>query len=190
MGSSDPLPAGFEIRFGSLNFQATGNGYLMRITNRDELRARRQTGGKPASVAPAAHAPASAQVDAAGPSVPRRCRRSGQRSRQARTERRRAARVAPQRDALTGETTAAPAGERSVSGPRFPSACAVLQRHTSPPPTPTRRRAGFALAAMFRPSGIPAPLPTTNRPTAPPASCHPPPRTGTRSGTSPACLTQ
>jgi hypothetical protein len=28
MGSSDPLPAGFEIRFGSLNFQATGNGYL------------------------------------------------------------------------------------------------------------------------------------------------------------------
>jgi hypothetical protein len=44
MGSSDPLPAGFEIRFGSLNFQATGNGYLMRITNRDELRARRPTG--------------------------------------------------------------------------------------------------------------------------------------------------
>jgi hypothetical protein len=24
MGSSDPFPAGFEIRFGSLNFQATG----------------------------------------------------------------------------------------------------------------------------------------------------------------------
>jgi hypothetical protein len=44
MASSDPLPAGFEIRFGSLNFQATGNGYLMRITNRDELRARRPTG--------------------------------------------------------------------------------------------------------------------------------------------------
>jgi hypothetical protein len=42
MGSSDPLPTGFEIRFGSLNFQAMGNGYLMRITNRDELRALRQ----------------------------------------------------------------------------------------------------------------------------------------------------
>jgi hypothetical protein len=41
MGSSDPLPAGFEIWFGSLNFQATGNGYLMRLTNREELRARR-----------------------------------------------------------------------------------------------------------------------------------------------------
>jgi hypothetical protein len=37
MGSSDPLPAGFEIWFGSLNFHAMGNGYLMRITNRTEL---------------------------------------------------------------------------------------------------------------------------------------------------------
>jgi hypothetical protein len=35
MGSSGPLLAGFEIWFGSLNFQATGNGYLMSITNRD-----------------------------------------------------------------------------------------------------------------------------------------------------------
>jgi hypothetical protein len=81
MGSSDPLPAGFEIRFGSLNFQATGNDYLMCITNRDELYARRQTGVDPAAVAPATRAPASAQVDAAGPSAPRRRRRSGQRSR-------------------------------------------------------------------------------------------------------------
>jgi hypothetical protein len=37
MGGSDPLPTGLEIWFGSLNFQATGNGNLMRITNRDEL---------------------------------------------------------------------------------------------------------------------------------------------------------
>jgi hypothetical protein len=42
MGSSDPLPPGFEIRFESLNFQATGNDYLMRLTNREELRAWRQ----------------------------------------------------------------------------------------------------------------------------------------------------
>jgi hypothetical protein len=34
MGSSDPLSAGFEIRIGSMNIQATGNDYLMRITNR------------------------------------------------------------------------------------------------------------------------------------------------------------
>jgi hypothetical protein len=35
-------------------------------------------------------------------------------------ERRHSAHVASQRDALTGETTAATVGERSVSGPRFP----------------------------------------------------------------------
>jgi hypothetical protein len=120
MGSSDSLPVGFEIRFGSLNFQATGNGYLMRITNRDELCARRRTGSAPVPVAPAAGAPTPASTDAAGPSAPRRLRRSGQRSRQARTKRRRAARVASQRDATTGETVAAPTGERLISAPRFP----------------------------------------------------------------------
>jgi hypothetical protein len=36
MGSSDPIPAGFEIHFGSLNFQATGNDYLMRLTEDQE----------------------------------------------------------------------------------------------------------------------------------------------------------
>jgi hypothetical protein len=51
MGSLDPLPAGFEIRFGSLNFQATGNGYLMRLTNREELRARHQAGSVPVAAA-------------------------------------------------------------------------------------------------------------------------------------------
>jgi hypothetical protein len=51
MGSSDPLPAGFEIRFGGLNFQATGNGYLMRLTNREELRERRQAGSAPVAAA-------------------------------------------------------------------------------------------------------------------------------------------
>jgi hypothetical protein len=120
MGSSDPLPAGFEIRFEGLNFQATGNDYLMRLTNRDELRARRQAGSVPAATAHIATMPAPANTDAAGPSAPRRRRRSGQRSRQAQSERRHAARVASQRDALTGETAATPAGERSVSGPRFP----------------------------------------------------------------------
>jgi hypothetical protein len=57
MGSSNPLPAGFEIRFGSLNFQATGNDYLMRITNRDELRAWRQTGPGPVPATPTVDAP-------------------------------------------------------------------------------------------------------------------------------------
>jgi hypothetical protein len=120
MGSSDPLPARFEIRFGSLNFQATGKGYLMRITNLDELRARRAIEPGPVPVAPAVDASASAQADVVGPSAPQHRRRSSQRSRQARAERRWAARVATLRDAITGETTAAPTGERTVSGPRFP----------------------------------------------------------------------
>jgi hypothetical protein len=87
MSSSDPLPAGFKIRFESLNFQATGNGYLMHITNCDELHPWRSTGPGPVPVTPTADAPAPAQADAAGPSSPRRQRHSGQRSRQARMER-------------------------------------------------------------------------------------------------------
>jgi hypothetical protein len=81
MGSSDPLPAGFEIRFGSLNFQATGNGYLMRLTNCEELRARRQAESVPVAAARVAATPAPTSTDTAGPSAPRRRRRSGQHSR-------------------------------------------------------------------------------------------------------------
>jgi hypothetical protein len=72
MGGSDPLPAWFKIRFGSLNFQATGKGYLVRIANRDELRAWQPTGPGPVPAAPAADAPAPAQADAVGPLAPRR----------------------------------------------------------------------------------------------------------------------
>jgi hypothetical protein len=120
MGSSDPLPAGFEIRFGSLNFQATGNIYLMRITNRDELHPWWSTGPGPVPVTPAADALAPAQADAAGPSTPRQRRRFGQRSRQAWMERRRVAHVASHRDTPVSEMATAPAGERAVSEPRFP----------------------------------------------------------------------
>jgi hypothetical protein len=120
MGSSDPLPAGFEIRFWSLNFQATGNGYLMHLTNREELRVRRQAGSSAVAVARVAAMPTPASTDAAGPSVPRHRRRSGQCSRQAWSERRHAERVASQRGAPVSTTTAAPTGERSVSRPHFP----------------------------------------------------------------------
>jgi hypothetical protein len=72
MGSSDPLPAGFEIRFGSLNFQAMGNGYLMCITTRDKLRPWHSTGPGPVPVTPGANAPAPAQVDTVGPSAQQR----------------------------------------------------------------------------------------------------------------------
>jgi hypothetical protein len=102
MGSSDPLPARFEIRFGSLNFQAMGNGYLMRITNRDELRARRQTGPAPVPVAPVAGTLMPASTDARAPQrldavdIPiSALDKRGQSS-----------------DTPTGETTAAPTGER------------------------------------------------------------------------------
>jgi hypothetical protein len=86
MGSSDPLPAGFEIRFGGLNIQATGNGYLMRLTNREELRARRQAGSTPVAVARIAATLTPVSTDATGPSASRRRHRSGQRSRQVRSE--------------------------------------------------------------------------------------------------------
>jgi hypothetical protein len=95
MGSSAPLPAGFEIRFGGLNFQATGNGYLMRLTNREELHAMRQDGSAPFPAAHAATTQTPAGTDAAGPSAPRRRRYSGQRSRQARSERQQAECAAP-----------------------------------------------------------------------------------------------
>ena len=31
MGASDPLPVRYEIQFGSLEFRATDNGYLMEL---------------------------------------------------------------------------------------------------------------------------------------------------------------
>jgi hypothetical protein len=73
MGSSDPLPAGFKIWFGGLNFQATGNDYLMRLTNR--------LGSASVAAARVATTPTPATTNAAGPSAPRCRRRSGQRSR-------------------------------------------------------------------------------------------------------------
>jgi hypothetical protein len=120
MGSSDPLPAGFEIRFGGLNFQAMGNGYLMRLTNREELRARRQAGSTVVPTARTATTQTPAGTDAAGPSTPRRRRRSGQRSRQARSERRQDERAASQHGAPVSTATTAPVGQRTVSGLRFP----------------------------------------------------------------------
>jgi hypothetical protein len=120
MGSSDPLPVGFEIRFGGLNFQATWNGYLMRLTNREELRARHQAGSATVATTRAAMTQTPAGTDAAGPLASRRRRRSGQHPRQARSERRQAERAASQRGAPVGTTTTAPAGESAVPGPHFP----------------------------------------------------------------------
>jgi hypothetical protein len=190
MGSSDPLPAGFEIRFGSLNFQATGNGYLMRLTNREELRAWRQAGSVPVAAAHVVATPTPASADAAGPSAPRRRRRSGLRSRQARSERRLAACISSQCDALSGETTAAPLGERSVSGPRFPiglrGATTVYVASADANATTRRVHPGRHVPD----ARDPAPQPATSHPKAPPTSCHLPLRTDTRSGISPVYPTR
>jgi hypothetical protein len=140
MGSSDPLPAGFEIWFGSLNFQATGNGYLMRITNRDELHPWQSTEPGPVLVTPATDTLAPAQADAAGPSTPRRRRRSGQRSRQAQMEQHRSARVASQRNATAVDMTTAPAGGRG-------SRAAVPSRHA-------QCRDGVRLTRQHRCGGV------------------------------------
>jgi hypothetical protein len=191
MGSSDPLPAGFEIRFGSLNFQATGNGYVMRITNCDELHPWRSTGpGLVPVTAAAADALAPTQADAAGPSVPRRRRHSGQRSRQARMERRRAARAAAQCDAPTSGTTATPAGEHEATEPRFPhgmrNAAAAYASSTSTDEAAYEDLPGHHLLAVRNL------IATTND-----ESYHgsaselpPRPRTGMQSGTSLVCRTR
>jgi hypothetical protein len=92
----------------------------MRLTSCEELRARRQAGSAPVAAARVAMTQTPAGTDAAGPSASRRRRRSGQRSRQARSERRQAERAASQRGAPVNTTAATPAGERAVSGPRFP----------------------------------------------------------------------
>jgi hypothetical protein len=188
MGSSDPLPAGFEIRFRSLNFQATGNGYLMRITNRDERHPWRLTGPGPVPVTPTADAPTPAQANVAGPSAPQRRRRSGQRSRHARMERRRATRVASQRDATTGKTATAPAGECAVPEPQFPLGMRnAAMAYASSANTDAAARGGRPSVPAARNLTASPPPPTKSPTTAPPASCHPPPRTSTRSGTSLAC---
>jgi hypothetical protein len=190
MGSSDPLPAGFEIRFGSLNF--SGHGERLPHAHHQPRRtpcaaANRANPGPRRTCRWGTNA---RQHGCCGPSAPRRRRRSDQRSRQARTERRRAARAALQATRPPARRQPFRRGSTRFQDRDSPSTSVAPRQRTSPPPTPTRRRAGFALAAMFRPSGIPAPPPTTSRPTAPPASYHPPPHTGTRSGTSPVCLTQ
>jgi hypothetical protein len=81
---------------------------------------RGQAGSAPVAATRVTTTPTPTSTDAAGPSAPQRRRRSGQRSRQARSEHRHAARVASQCDAPTGVTDAALAEERSASGPRFP----------------------------------------------------------------------
>jgi len=123
MGVSDPFPAGRAISFGSLEFRTTGNGYHMQLLSSERN-----------LIAPTSPA--------------RRNRRSGQRSRQARTERRRAARhgsptwVEPGMPQLSIEANGAtvPPSRASASSVPAPSSAAALVPprvgSTSPSPFP------------------------------------------------------
>jgi hypothetical protein len=118
MGSSDPLPARFEIRFGSLNFQATKTATSCTSPTATSF----TRGGRPdRDQSPSRPVPT--------PRCPsKRTLRTPQHhdtddaptSALDRMERRRATRVASLRDATTGEMATAPAGERAVPEPQFP----------------------------------------------------------------------
>jgi hypothetical protein len=180
MGSSDPLPAGFEIRFGSLNFQATGNGHLMPITNHDMLHPWRSTGPGSVPVAPAADAPAPAQADAEHlnaddapvSTLDTRGRNDDE------------PRVLPCNvtRSLTRRQPLQRGGGVRFPGRGSPSAFAAPQWRTPHPPAPTWRHAEVVLAAMPQPLGTSPQPPTASPTTAPPASYHPPLRTRTRNG--------
>jgi hypothetical protein len=68
VGSPGSLHIGLELRFGSLNFQATGDGYLMRL------------------VGETVNTPMPAPTPSAAARVPRRKRRSGKRGKQAKAD--------------------------------------------------------------------------------------------------------
>jgi hypothetical protein len=188
MGSLDPLPAGFEIWFGSLIFQATGNGYLMRLTNREELRAQRQAGSAP--------------VPAGAPPQRRHPQARMLRARQRHGAAAAPASVHDRRGPSGGKlnvpppNTAHPSGRRppprqgSARSPDHasPSVCAVPRQPTTPTSTP--RCAGFPLAVTSSSPGTPAPPPAMSRPWAPTTRCHPPTYMGTRSGMFPAYRTR
>jgi hypothetical protein len=171
MGSSDPLPARLEIRFGSLNFQATGNDYLMHITNRSELHPWRSTGPGPSERT--LQAPQHRDTDGAPASAPDR---RGWNDAGLRASPHKAKRP------LAGWRPL-PWGTAQFPSRSSPSACAMPRWRTPHLPAPTWQRVGAVLAATSRRPRTSPPPPTTSPTTAPPASCHPPLRTGTRSGT-------
>jgi hypothetical protein len=190
MGSWDPLPAGFEIRFGSLNFQATGNGYpcASPTVRKFTHGAKRGPPRSPLHESPRHQRPpartlrAHQRHDAAAASASARARRGqsdGTLSASPHNAARPSARRQPPRR-----------GSARSLGRASPSVCAAPRRPTPPTPMPAPRCTGFPLAAMFLSPGILAPPPATSRPWALSTRCHPLPRTGMRSGTSPVYRTQ
>jgi hypothetical protein len=163
MGSSDPLPAGFKIRFGSLIFHATGNDYLMRITNRDELHPWRSTRPGPVPATPTTDVPAPTLVDAAGPSAPRRPRRSGQCSRHARMGRHRPRALRHNAMHLPAGRQRRPRGSARFPGRDSPTGCATPRQPTLRPLALTwRRTRTFSATTCWRFETSSPPLLTVN----------------------------
>jgi hypothetical protein len=189
MGSSDPLPTGFKIRFGSLNFQATRNGYVMRITNHTELHPWQSIGPGPVPITPATTPPrplkrmpwALSRPDTGGTLASVRARREwsniGPRTRR-------------------HKATHPPARQRRPRGSAWPpsrsspTGCVMPRQPTLRAPAPTWRRTRIYLATTCWRSETSSPPPTTSRTMARPASCPPRPCIGTRSATSPVCRTR
>ena len=136
MGVSDPLPAGHRIRFGSLEFRATGHGYLMQLLS-----------------------PGRNPVTPTSPA--RRNGRSGQHSRQARAERRCAARhnsptwveASMSQLSVTANGSTASSSRASASSTPAPSSTAA--------PVPPR---GVRLRRRPSPSGYATQPPSPRQP--------------------------
>src|SRR6185312_5056572 len=136
MGPSDPLPAGRVIWFGSLEFRATGNGYLLQLL-------------------PPRHNPVTPTPPA------QRDRRSGQRSRQARAEWRCAARHnspmwveagMSQLSITANKATASSSHAPASSAPAPTSAAALVPPRggsTSPSPFPFGMRNAAAYVSSI-----------------------------------------
>ena len=106
-----PLPEGMVLRFGSLDFVATGNGYDMELL------------------------PAGANPDTPTP-PPQHRRCSGQRARQARMERRRAAHLATTTWVEVGASQPAAAAEDVAAPPPPPSTTLVPPKDGATAPSP------------------------------------------------------
>src|SRR6185312_3380251 len=121
MGVSDPLPTGYVIWFGSLEFRATSNGYLM------ELLPPRRNLVTPTSPA-------------------RRNRHTGQHSRHARAEQRRAARHSSPTWVEAGMSQLSIAANGATASSSHASAPSVAASSSAVAPAPPRGGLDLAVA--------------------------------------------
>jgi hypothetical protein len=181
MGSSDPLPAGFEIWFGSLNFQTTGNDYLSAsptVTSSTH-------GGRPGQ----GRSPSHPLLMSRRP--PKRMLRAPQHhdaddAPASALDRRGWNDVGPHvspHNATHPSARRQPHPRGSVQFPSrgSPTGCVTPRWRTPRPPAPTWRRTRIFPATTSWRSGTSSPPPMMSPTTAPPASYHLALRMDTRS---------